>query len=446
MTQQKSHSLDLPIPSRADIADTSQSTATDRFFTRAILKSLNNAPLALVLWDGHEVTTATEPVRARVHFRDRGALYRLIRNPELHFGDLYSVGRIEIEGSLVEMLEIAYRGDRQSHGAIKKLRNELLNRARRNTLNGSRHNIHHHYDLGNDFYQLWLDREVTQYTCAYFPTPTLTLEQAQLAKLDHVCRKLQLKPGDTVVEAGCGWGGLARHMARHYGATVRAFNISREQVAFATAKAKEQGLSDRVEFVLDDYRNIRGDYDVFVSVGMLEHVGPDDYRTLGEVARRVLREDGRGLIHSIGRNSPEKMNAWIEKRIFPGAYPPSLREMMDIFEPNGLSVLDVENLRLHYAKTLEHWLARYEQHAATVEKMFDREFVRAWRLYLAGSLAGFSAGTLQLFQVVFANAENNNLAWSRAHLYRGGRAGELHAQAELALPGHHATKPASETA
>jgi cyclopropane-fatty-acyl-phospholipid synthase len=169
--------------------------------------------------------------------------------------------------------------------------------------------------------------------------------------------------------------------------------------------------------VLDDYRNITGEYDVFVSVGMLEHVGNRDYPGLGKIIHRCLKPQGRGLIHTIGRNTPGPMNAWVERRIFPGAYPPTIAEMMEIFESGGLSVTDIENLRLHYSKTLEHWLQRFEQDKDQVELMLDKSFVKAWRLYLAGSIAAFNTGNLQLFQVVFSHAENNELPWSRAHVY-----------------------------
>jgi len=219
------------------------------------------------------------------------------------------------------------------------------------------------------------------------------------------------------VEAGCGWGGLARFFARHYGVKVKAYNISHQQVIYAHDKAKQEGLSELVEYVEDDYRNISGMYDAFVSVGMLEHVGVQQYQVLGEVIKRSLRGNGFGLVHSIGRNRPGLMNSWIEKRIFPGAYPPSLKEMMDIFEPNGLSVLDVENIRLHYAKTLEHWLTRFEQNEKPIREMFDSNFVRAWRLYLAGSIAAFTTGELQLFQVLFSPEMNNELPWSRGYMY-----------------------------
>ncbi|MGH8326201.1 MAG: class I SAM-dependent methyltransferase, partial [Steroidobacteraceae bacterium] len=261
--------------------------------------------------------------------------------------------------------------------------------------------------------------ETMAYTCAYFPTPTATLEEAQTAKMDHVCRKLRLRAGESVVEAGFGWGTLALHMAKRYGVKVRAFNISHEQVRFARERAQAEGLDRQVEYVEDDYRNITGRYDAFVSVGMLEHVGVDNYRALGGVARRALGSSGRGLIHSIGRNAPARVHPWIERRIFPGGYPPSLAQMMRIFEPWDFSILDVENLRLHYARTLTHWLGRFEANADRVRHMFDEKFVRMWRLYLAGSIAAFNTGTMQLFQVVFAPRENNDVPLTRAHLYGG---------------------------
>ena len=235
--------------------------------------------------------------------------------------------------------------------------------------------------------------------------------------MHHVCRKLQLKPGDRVVEAGCGWGSLARFMASNYGVNVTAYNISKEQIKFATEYAEREGLSDRVTYVEDDYRNIKGDFDVFVSIGMLEHIGVWNYKTLGEVIGRCLRPGGRGMIHTIGRNKPRPLSAWIARRIFPGAYPPTLRQMMDIFEPINLSVLDVENLRPHYAKTLEHWLQRFDRSESEITEIFDEYFVRAWRLYLSGSIAAFRGGSLQLFQVVFAHGANNDVPWTRQHIY-----------------------------
>ncbi len=420
MKKDKATALNIPgvthdIPTHRTTPNPS-SNALERWVARTLLTAVGNPPFRLVLWDGKEIATSSSaPPVARVIIHQRTALHKLLINPDLHFGDLYSTGSVEVEGDLPEFLKALYRSISSKFALLKKIQMQLFNRPRSNTLSGSSTNIHHHYDLSNEFYELWLDHEM-QYTCAYFPSPAITLEQAQFAKMDHVCRKLRLQPGARVVEAGCGWGGLGRHMARHYGVTVRSYNISKEQVRYARERAKAEGLSG-IEYIEDDYRNISGKYDAFVSVGMLEHVGMDHYHGLGDVIHRSLTEHGRGLIHSIGRNQPGLINAWIEKRIFPGAYPPTLAEMMDIFEPHDFSVLDVENLRLHYAKTLEHWLMRFDQHAGTVENMFDERFVRAWRLYLAGSIASFSTGFLQLFQVVFTRGANNQIPWSRAHLY-----------------------------
>jgi len=284
---------------------------------------------------------------------------------------------------------------------------------RSNDARAARENVHHHYDIGNDFYRLWLDEEMV-YTCGYFPTAEVTLEEAQIAKMDLVCRKLHLKPGEQVIEAGCGWGSLALYMARQYGVRVRAFNISSEQIAYARDRAKREELSDRVEFVQDDYRNVQGTCDAFVSVGMLEHVGASDYPTLGRVIDQTLTTNGRGLLHFIGRDQPAPLSPWIRKRVFPGAYAPTLPEVFGrVLEPYSFSVLDVHNMRWHYAKTLEHWRQRFDTASRQVQAMFDDTFVRAWRLYLTGSQASFTTGSLQLFQVVFARGNTAATPWIR---------------------------------
>jgi len=423
MKQEKNGFLGIPVSGRGALleqggeSDEGRVWGGERWLMNSLLSKLGHPNVSIRYWDGSLHDNRARPVA--MILRDRGALWRLVTNPFLNFGDDYSTGRIEIEGGLYNFLEAIYRAQVDWPGA-RWQDDTLLGRLMRwqsSTLSSCRDNIHHHYDLGNDFYKLWLDEEMA-YTCAYFPHAEATLEEAQTAKLDHVCRKLQLKPGETVVEAGCGWGGLARHMARHYGVKVRAFNISSEQIAYARERAKREGLDDRIEYVEDDYRNISGKYDAFVSVGMLEHVGVERYQTLGEVVARSLTTQGRGLIHSIGQNRSRQVSEWTKRRIFPGGYPPTLREMMEIFEPQGLSVLDVENLRLHYAKTLEYWLRRFEHHHETITDMYDESFVRAWQLYLAASQANFSAGTLQLYQVLFAMPGKNDIAMTRDHLYQ----------------------------
>jgi cyclopropane-fatty-acyl-phospholipid synthase len=397
----------------------SRVTWLDRWIVKKMLAVVGNPAVRISLWDGIEVTPFCEKPAAVMKYCDRGALIKTLINPELHWGDLYCSGRVVFQGDMVKFMETIYLGisGKVKPGRLRKFLLWLGHRRILNTFDRAKENIYHHYDIGNEFYKLWLDKEEMQYTCAYFPREDMTLEQAQIAKLHHVCRKLDLKPGETVVEAGCGWGGLARFMAKHYGVKVTAYNISKEQVKYARQRAEEEGLSDQLEYVLDDYRNIKGQFDVFVSVGMLEHVAIQDYRELGEIIRRCLKADGRGLIHSIGRTVKGPMNAWIERRIFPGARPPALSQMMQIFEPNDLAVYDVENLRLHYSRTLKMWAQRFEQHKPVITEMMDEEFVKAWGLYLYGSIAAFNTGELQLFQVVFKHAVSKNVPWSRHYIY-----------------------------
>ena len=391
--------------------------AHEAFAINKILQLIGSPRVTVRLWDDSCYGASEAEAVGTININHRRAFYHILRASDLGFGDQYSAGGIDITGNLVDVLKVIFSCREAAIGTSKAMWLHP-NRSRRpnHTQRHAQGNIHHHYDVGNTFYKLWLDQEM-QYTCADFSDPELTLEQAQQAKMDHVCRKLQLKPGDRVIEAGCGWGGLSRHMALHYGVSVTAYNISREQLHHAQERAKSEGYDHQVTYVEDDYRNIQGQCDAFVSVGMLEHVGPINYPALGDVMHQVLTEEGRGLIHTIGRNRPRPMSAWVDRRIFPGAYPPTLGEMMKVFEGHSFSVLDVENLRLHYAKTLTHWLARYEAANASVTEMFDDTFIRAWRLYLSSSIACFLSGGLQLFQVVFARGEKNTVPWSRQHLY-----------------------------
>jgi len=389
----------------------------DSLLLRRLAMRMGFAPLRYALGRSTLAPPAGPPV-ATLRFRDRRALLGLLLDPEVHFGDAYAEGRIEIEGDLVAALEAAYCA-LDSGGRMKPL--AWLGTWRRHSPPRARHNVHRHYDLGNDFYALWLDEQLL-YTCAYFESPEQSLEEAQVAKMDHVCRKLGLRPGETVVEAGCGWGALALHMARHYEVRVRAYNVSREQIAWARDRARREGLDGRVEFVEDDYRAIRERCDAFVSVGMLEHVGRRSYPELSHVIARSLDPTGgRGLLHFIGRDRPRPLNAWIRRRIFPGAYPPALAQVdEEVLGPARLAVVDVENLRAHYALTLRHWRERYERAAAEDRVGRDGRFRRTWRLYLAGSEAAFRTGSLQLFQVVFAPRGSSGAPWTRRGLYAGG--------------------------
>jgi cyclopropane-fatty-acyl-phospholipid synthase len=395
--------------------DTGRPRFPDRWLAARLQRLLATVGIRVQLWDGRSSWASSRRPIGTLMIGDRPTLLGLVVNPELWFGEAYTAGRLQIQGDLEPVLESLYRLSAPIPSAWDRLRAHL---ARAITVSSARRNAHRHYDLGNDFYELWLDDQMV-YTCAYFPDAASSLEEAQRHKLDLVCRKLRLRPGERVLETGSGWGALALHMARHHRVTVTAFNVSHEQVVYARDRAVCEGLSDRVEFIEDDYRSVRGRFDAFVSVGMLEHVGRRQFRDLSDVLRRTIRRDGgRGLLHFIGRDTPRPLNAWIRRRIFPGAYPPTLTEVTkEILTPSGMSVLDVENLRLHYARTLAHWSERFHAVAEQVRDTHGDEFRRAWELYLAGSEASFATGWLELFQVVFAPIESTPPFWTRAQLY-----------------------------
>jgi cyclopropane-fatty-acyl-phospholipid synthase len=394
------------------VATTGAPTFIDRWLAARVQAIVTPARVRLELWDGSSPYAAsTRPIGDLV-VHDRSTLLGLIVNPDLCFGEAYMSGRLDVRGPLsVITAELT---------CLSPLEPTWFDRitaalSAANTLSRARSNVQHHYDLGNAFYERWLDRRMV-YTCAYFARREMSLEEAQHAKLDLVCRKLRLRAGESVIEAGCGWGALALHMARYYGVRVKAFNISREQIAYARDRAAREGLGSRVEFIDDDYRNVSGQFDAFVSVGMLEHVGRRNLASVGAVLHRTLRRDGgRGLLHFIGRDVTRPLNAWIRRRIFPGAYTPTLAEITTrILSPAGMSVIDVENLRLHYAQTLAAWAARFTDAADYVRDTYGDEFRRAWELYLAGSEAAFNTGWLQLFQVVFTPRESLPPSWTRS--------------------------------
>ena len=394
-------------------------SAKGSWLLRSVARIAGECPLRLTLESGETCATRDGPAVATVRFRDRATLLKVVLEPEIAFGEEYARGNIEVEGDLVALLESVYRSWRYGpSGWLGRLAARWLRWRYANSLRGSRKNIHRHYDLGTDFFEQWLDSQMV-YSCAYFPSPETMLEEAQTAKMELICRKLDLQPGERVIETGCGWGALALHMAREHGVRVQAFNISRDQIAYARRRAVEEGLADRVEFIEDDYRNATGRFDVFVSIGMLEHVGTSHYPDLARVMHDTIGDRGRGLLHFIGRNQPSELSLWIQARIFPGAHVPTLSEAARLLEPWDYSVLDVENLRLHYAMTLLHWLERFERSWAACARTHDKEFLRAWRLYLAGSVVAFRVGTLQLFQVLFAGRDCERIRLTRDHLYGG---------------------------
>lgn len=340
-----------------------------------------------------------------IRFTDKSLERKLFLNPELHAGEAYMNGTLIIEqGGVRDLLTlfILNSGRLRSHPLQRVVRGwmkKLKRLKQRNNADASRANVRHHYDLSNDFYRLWLDDDMN-YSCAYFAEDGDTLEIAQQRKLRHIAAKLDLKPGQRVLDIGCGWGGMALYLAAHFDVEVLGVTLSTEQLALARQRAEERGLSDRVKFELIDYRAVEGSFDRIVSIGMFEHVGVQHFGEYFGTIKRLLKDDGWALVHSIGRKAgPGQTGAWVRRYIFPGGYSPALSETLAAVEKTGLWVTDIEILRLHYAKTLAEWERRFQSHRADVAKMMDERFCRMWEFYLISSELAFSHGKHMNFQM-----------------------------------------------
>lgn len=344
-----------------------------------------------------------------VRVKDRWTASRIALHPDLYFGEAYMEGSLVLErGTLWDLLELCGRtlSGRSWHRIPKVLKRGGTALARRahqmNSPRRSRRNVAHHYDLSDVLFRNFLDPD-RHYSCAYFRSPTETLEQAQMAKVMHIAAKLLLRPGMDVLDIGCGWGGLAISLARLTGVHVTGITLSKEQAAFAARRVEKAGLHDQVTIATMDYRAVGRKYDRIVSVGMFEHVGTAYYRTFFEKVAHLLTEDGVALLHSIGRtDGPGMTGAWTRKYIFPGGYVPALSEVLPRVEQAGLWVTDIELLRLHYAETLRHWRERFLQNIDQVRSAYDERFCRMWEFFLASSEMGFRYGNLVVFQMQLA--------------------------------------------
>jgi len=344
------------------------------------------------------VTPDTAPVVVRI--RNTKTAARILCNPSLGVGEGYMDGGFVVErGSLYDFVEIATA----NLTAYRKRKARFAWRRRRgNGKREARGNVAHHYDLSGEFFRLFLDED-RQYSCAYFPRPGMSLEEAQAAKKRHIAAKLLLSSGQRVLDIGCGWGGLAITLAQEHGVHVTGITLSEEQFAEARHRAALRGLRREASFHLRDYRDVHGVFDRIVSVGMLEHVGVRDFGAYFGAIARLLTEDGVALVHTIGKSDGAgPNNPWIEKYIFPGGQIPALSEVAPAIERAGLVLTDLEVLRLHYAETLRAWRERFEAHREEVAELYDERFCRMWEFYLCGSEAGFRVGDLVVFQLQLA--------------------------------------------
>lgn len=379
-----------------------------------LFKNLFSETSTVQFWDGEEITYGEGNSKFKLILNEPLPITDLISNPSITFGEAYMHKQIEIEGNIQEVIESIYNTPKSFLGSKGKV-NKIL-KPIKNTTKKSKENISHHYDIGNDFYKLWLDKSMT-YSCGYFKSKEDTLEQAQLNKVDYILRKLNLKEGNTLLDIGCGWGELIITAAKKYNAKVLGVTLSSEQMAKVNERIKAEGVEHLVEVQLIDYRKIKNrSFDRIVSVGMLEHVGKEYLPEYFNVINELLNEGGISLLHCItslkGGNDP-----WIDKYIFPGGYIPSLKELIENITDESFHLIDVESLRRHYARTLENWSANFENALPIISKMKDDTFIRMWRMYLNSCAASFKVGNIDIHQFIFSKGITNDLCWTRDYLY-----------------------------
>ncbi len=374
------------------------------FMDRILRRGIKEGRFRVIWPDGSESAYGAGAPEAAVRIVDNATLRRLVIDPSLAVGEAYmDEGLVPVGCTIHDVLNVLMRVDYDkvpSLAAPAELRRLFKPLQRANDALRSRRNVAHHYDLNGRLYSLFLDRD-RQYSCAYFPRGDETLEEAQVAKKRHIAAKLILdRPGLTVLDIGCGWGGMALTLAREFGACVTGITLSQEQLGEARARAEAEGLADRVSFELMDYRSMDRPFDRIVSVGMFEHVGVPNFPAFFQTIRRCLKPDGVALLHSIGRFfGPSATNAWFAKYIFPGGYSPALSEVMRPIEDAGLLPADIEILRLHYAKTLTHWRRRFAANRDAIAALYDERFCRMFEFYLAGSELAFRAQDHMNFQI-----------------------------------------------
>lgn len=387
----------------------------DKMFYKTLFKNLFVDTFELKLWDGSsEIYGEGEP-KFKIIFNEPIPKADIIKDPSIAFGEGYMTKKLDIEGSIQDVIESLYNskesflGNEKYANLIKMVKNNIKN---------SKKNIEFHYDVGNDFYKLWLDDTMT-YSCGYFKSQNDSLTDAQKNKVDHILKKLNLKEGETLLDIGCGWGELIITAAKKYKVKAMGVTLSTQQFEKVKKRIESEGLNELVEVELTDYREIKNrKFDRVVSVGMLEHVGKDNLSEYFSTVKELLNDKGVSLLHCITNTSDSGTNSWINKYIFPGGYVPSIQELVNYMSEKNFSVIDVENLRLHYGKTLECWASNFENAMPEIEKMKDETFIRMWRMYLNSCAASFNCGNINLHQFLFTKGVNNDLPWTREYMYK----------------------------
>jgi len=396
-----------------------------------LFKSLSsNSPetsFKVEFWDGTEAKYGSGERKLKLIIKNKSAIKRILGGGSIGFGEEFMRGNILIKGNLQDFIKMKYGPNFVDLSLSLKDKLKIFYNyiSSLGTILNSKRSISYHYDIGNDFYSLWLDPTLT-YSCAYFKKENDSLERAQLNKYEHISKKLQLKKEETLVDIGCGWGGMMFYAAENYGVKCEGYTLSEEQYNYVAEEIKKRNLQDFVKVHLRDYREARGKFDKFVSIGMFEHVGKKFYPIFFEVVKKILKPTGLGFIQTIGSSKDKPTDPWITKYIFPGGFIPALQVVVDVMNQKGLVFFDIEDLRIHYNMTLDKWIERFEKNIDKIRKVLIKslgnkerveEFLRVWRLYLNGSSVSFKVGNNRLYQITFSNGLNNQLPLTRNYIY-----------------------------
>ena len=392
----------------------------DNMIVKQIIKNSFDIPLQVTYPNGKTEVYNGDTPKVKIKINKKISISELTKNASIVLGEAVMDGDIEIEGSIQELILSAFRG---SDSFLKNSKFAQFLPKQAHSKSESKSDVQSHYDIGNDFYRLWLDKTMT-YSCAYFKSEDDTLEQAQINKVHHIIKKLNPQPGKTLLDIGCGWGTLMLTACKEYGLNVVGITLSEEQAAFVNQRIKEEGLEDRAKVILKDYRDIQeGPYDYITSVGMFEHVGKENLGEYFKTVSKYLKEDGLALIHGItgqaGGQHGNGYNGWINKYIFPGGYIPRLTENLDHISDAGLQAADLEFLRRHYQRTLEMWTENFHAVLPEVRKLHDERFIRMWDLYLQSCAGAFQAGNIDVVQYLLSKGETKDtMPMTREYMYK----------------------------
>lgn len=387
----------------------------NKVFYKALFKNLFSNPCKVKFWDGEAERYGTDESEFEIIFNEPIPKADIISDPSLAFGEAYMTKKIDIKGSVQKVIESLYNNKESflsNSGKYANLINMISNNVKK-----SKENIEFHYDIGNDFYKLWLDDTMT-YSCGYFKSPDDSLNTAQKNKVEHILKKLALKEGQTLLDIGCGWGELIINAAKKYKVKAMGITLSSEQFTRVKDRIKNEGLSNLVQVQLMDYRELKNrTFDRVVSVGMVEHVGKDHLSEYFSAIYNLLNDHGVSMLHCITGIDNGGTNTWIDKYIFPGGYIPAVKELVCQIVEQGFYLTDAESLRRHYGRTLEHWAKNFENALPEIRKIKDETFIRMWRLYLNSCAASFNCGNIDIHQFLFTKGISDELPWTRGYMY-----------------------------